>query len=107
MEQHTTGYVHSTETRKKISKARTGKKHSPETIAKMRKARLGTKVSDATKQRMSAARIARSKPVIIKGRQYINVKEASKQLGVSTDVCYRRVNSDNYPDWQYRIEEES
>ena len=49
------GYIHSEETKKKLSETRKGKKHSEETKQKIGEAQKGKKLSDETRKKMSEA----------------------------------------------------
>lgn len=56
------GFVHSEETKRKMSKSQRGRKHSEESRQKLREANLGKSHSDETRRKLSEANSGRPKP---------------------------------------------
>ena len=93
-----TGFKHSDETRSKLSMLLKGKKKTPEHIEKIRVINIGRKQSEQTKEKRS---IKFNKPVFIENKEYSSIKEASKILLINRTKIFRRLNSDQFPNWRY------
>jgi hypothetical protein len=66
---------------------------------------LGSKRSEETKEKIRKAlkgnQNAPSKPITIDGVEYRGIREASRQLNISSTTIYCRLNSKNFKNYQY------
>lgn len=91
----------SKKTKKKISLAMTGKKLSNEHKRKISLANKGRKLSKKTKQKMTITNKGHNaRAVIIMGKYFYAILEASKLLNISYDTLYYRLNR-QFPGYQY------
>lgn len=102
----------SAETRQKMSDNRKGKPRSAETRAKISAAnRARGPMSNETRQKISAAnkgktrsaetRSKQGKPISTPFGQFPSTKQAAEHLNISTAAIHRRLNSVNFPEWNY------
>lgn len=77
-------YVHSEETKKKISKSNTGKKKSPEAIEKSRIANLGRKHSYETRQKISKAVLSRDPKISRRAAEKRRGQKRSREAILAT-----------------------
>lgn len=103
----------SQETRQKMSVAATGNqnglgyRHSVNAKERITQALVGRAVSEETRERMRLTQLGRkahpnsihTKPIIANGIEYPSVKQASKELGVSTVTIHSRLNSGKHNEW--------
>lgn len=88
----------SEELKQQISNTMKGHVISEETKAKISTAKKGTLPSNNT---LAAAAAKRSEKVIIDGKHYISMSEAGKVLNLSRSTIYKRIQSANFPTYQY------
>lgn len=113
--------IPSTETRQKMSDARSGAKHSEETKDAIRRAHLGRAKSPEHIENLSAAQkklaedpihrqklkeqaMATAKSVLIEGKEYESIRTASATLSVPRATVRQRLNSpsDRFKDWKWK-----
>lgn len=91
------GYLHSLETKSKLSKAHKGKKHSTETKVKMSNWQLGKKLSQVTKDRISKSRRGRANNKRIcyqyDGTTLVATYSTVKEASIHTGICKTAISS--------------
>ena len=71
----------------------------PEEKERMSKQHKGKKVSQETKDLM-IKNMPQRKEVMIEGKNYISIREAARQLGISKQLCQYRLKSVGFPEWR-------
>lgn len=86
----------SQKTKKKMSEAQKGRKHTETTKKKLSEIHKGKKLTDKTKKKLSEIQKHKrrgAKAVIIKGKYYQAILDATQELGVGQNTVARRINA--------------
>lgn len=87
----------------RIRQSHIGTKASPETKEKLKMINKKRWENNEHKQKMINAQKHRYKPVIINGKEYQSVNNAARQLNMNSGTLYRKIVSNKYPEFIFKI----
>lgn len=87
------------------SRAANGYRHSKETRERMRVSQTGKTITEECKQKMRESS-PRALPVMIEGKRYPSVIEASRALGMTFSAVRSRLKAAKHTNWFYLTESE-
>ena len=94
------GAVYSEESKKRISDLKLAWWDThPEEKERVSKQHKGKKLSQETKDLM-IKNMPQRKEVMIEGKNYVSIREAARQFGISKQLCMYRLKSDGFPEWR-------